>query len=411
MKDTTLYKEILGIEYPWEIEHVDLDSNNEEIDIHISYKSKTAPCPKCGKDSPLYDHRKRRKWRHLDTCQLKTYLISSLPRIECPKDGVLSIQPPWANQNSRVTLMFERFVIDLLLEIKKQKKVADILRISFDQINLIMERAVQRGLVRRDNTKKINYLGIDEKSIGKHHHYASILVDLEDNRVIDLVEKRDEQSARKLIDENLTDEQKQKVKAISMDMWKPYKNAAKKLLPNTSIVIDNFHLMKYLNQAVDQTRRKEIQGLEKEDKKFLKNSRYIFLQNPENWSDKYKTRFEQLDQMNFISSQAWRIKENFKGFWGCQKINEAKLYLKEWLENAKKVNIAPINEVIKKFRNHFKEILNFIKHRITNSLVESINSLIQEIKYIARGFRGFENSRISILFHLGKLDLYPQKIQ
>ncbi len=113
--------------------------------------------------SPVYDHREERTWRHLDSCQFKTYLVASVPRVKCDVDGVLTAEVPWSLPNSRFTLLSERFAIDILSRTKVQSKTAEILRLSADQVHDIMGRAVERGLSRRDSNEIIPHLARDEK--------------------------------------------------------------------------------------------------------------------------------------------------------------------------------------------------------------------------------------------------------
>ena len=411
MNDKTLYYQLLGLNPPWEVEEVHLNIGQEEIEVFIHYQDNKAPCPKCKESCSIYDKRESRKWRHLDTCQMKTWLICRLPRVSCPKHGILTVEAPWSQSKSHFTQMFEKLAIDLLSSFKKQTKVANLLRISFDQLHLIMKQSVDRGLACRDNDQLIDYVGLDEKSFRSHHRYASVLVDLDNTRVINLVESRDEESAANLLKGSLNQKQREHLKAICMDMWKPYMSAASKCLPKADIVHDRFHLVRYLNQAVDETRRQEIKSSDDEQKALLKNTRYLFLSNRENWSTTYKTRFQKIQHINLKTSDAWRIKENFKSFFLCDTLREAKLFFAQWFNDVEEVNLDYVKKVAKMFLKHIIGIINYVRHRITNALVESMNSLIQEIKYVARGFRSFENFKICVLFFLGKLNLYSQKNQ
>lgn len=101
--------------------------------------------------------------------------------------------------------------------------------------------------------------------------------------------------------------------------------------------------------------------------------------------------------------------ENFKGFFDSTTLDEAKNFFNEWSNDVHISVIAPMKKVAAILQRHLKGLLNYVKHRITNSVAEGLNALIQEIKFVARGFRRFENFRIAILFFLGKLDLYPHK--
>lgn len=407
MKDIELYSRLLDLPEGWEVSDVQLNLDEEEVNVIINYVSSKAPCPVCGRMSPIYDHRERRRWRHLDTCQLKTYLICEVPRIRCQEHGIVTVRVPWAGSHSRFSRHFERIAIDLLLAFKKQTKVAKILRISFDQLHGIMERAVHRGLKRRDSSQPIPYIGIDEKSIGAHHHYASVLLDLEKQRVLEVEENRDEGAATRLLHKGLDKGQRGRVKAIAMDFWRAYRKAAREWLPQADVVHDRFHIIGQLNKAIDKTRRQEVYHIDKEQRKYLKHTRYLFLQNPQSWTDRYKRRFQQIQRINLKTAQAWRMREDFKGFFSCQTLNEARFYLTQWFDQVDQTDLPFVKSVARTFQNHLSGILNFVVHRITNALTETINGLIKEILYVARGFRLFENFRIAVLFFLGKLDLYP----
>lgn len=369
MKDKELYRQILGLSSPWEVAKVDLDIEDDEVDIEIIYKSNKGHCPECGIEYDIYDHRKKRRWRHLDTCQMKTYLTCKTPRIRCKEHGVKTIKVPWSESSSRTTILFERFAIDLLLASKNQTKVAKILRISFDMLHHIMSKAVERGLSRRED-EDIKHIGIDEKSMKKGHKYISVLYDSERCRVIDVGEDRTTSSARSLINNGLTEKQKAQLEAVSMDMWKAFINAVHKELPNVFIVHDKFHIMKYLNDGVDKTRREESRKLQKSNDKTLVKTKYLFLKNPENMTDKQLSRFKQIQELNLTTSQAWAAKENFKEFFNSETINDAKFFFAEWYQDILDRSLTKMITVGKMLIAHSEGLLNYIRYRINNSVAE-----------------------------------------
>lgn len=409
MNDKELYKEILGIYEPWEVDDVRVDLESMQVEIVINYTSELGACSECQRECPTYDQRERRRWRHLDTCQLKTSIVCDVPRVKCSEHGVKTMAVPWAEKSSRHTRLFERLTIDLLRMTKNQTKTAVLLRTSFDSVHHIMHRAVERGLSLRQETVPIVHLGIDEKSFQSHHHYLSVLSDLDHRRVVDVVEHRTLEASKTLITTALSQEQRESVKSVSVDMWEPFITAASKTLPQADIVHDRYHVSAYLNQAVDTTRRQEAKALAGRDDTSLKGSRYIFLKNPQNFTDAQRTRFEHIQALNLTTAEAWRMKENFKSFFTSATLEDARNFFTEWFNNVHVSAIAPMKKVAVMLHNHLQGLLNYVKHHITNAVAESLNSLIQEIKYVARGFRRFENFRIAILFFLGKLDLYPHK--
>jgi len=235
MNDKELYKQILGIVSPWEVSEVELSLPSSEVKVRIVYNSRKGICPECGQEFTVHDYREERSWRHLDTCQMTTTLTSKLPRINCPSHGVKTVNTPWSEPNSRTTMLFERFSIDLLLASKNQTKTAKMLRVSFSVLHHIMEKAVERGLLNREESN-MEYIGIDEKSMKKGHNYITVLSDTKERCVIEVGETRTATASKTLLNKGLSEKQKKQIKGVSMDMWKGFMNAVKEELPNASIV-------------------------------------------------------------------------------------------------------------------------------------------------------------------------------
>ena len=410
MNDKKLYSKILGIIAPWEVSDVELNLESSEVKIRIDYNSRKGKCPECGKEHSVHDYREERSWRHLDTCQMKTTISSKLPRIKCKTHGVKTVNVPWAEPNSRTTMLFERFAIDLLLASKNQTKTARILRVSFDVLHHIMEKAVERGLLNREEND-IEYIGIDEKSMKKGHNYITVLSDTKERRIIEVGESRTQIATQSLLNKGLTDKQRSQIKGVSIDMWKGFMNAVKEELPDAQIVHDKFHIIKYLNDAVDKTRRAESKELQKKNDQTLIKTKYILLKKKENMTTNQLTRFQQIQELNLKTSQAWMAKENFKEFFNSETINLAKFFFVEWYYDIKQRSLTKMIKVGDMLIKHIGGLLNYIKHPINNAVAEWLNGKIQEIKTIGRGFRKFNNFRIAILFFLGKLKLYPQTYQ
>mgnify|MGYP003661753490 FL=1 len=107
MDELNLYEEILDLSTPWSVEQVNFDKTKKRVDVSVCCDTvMSLCCPKCHQTSPRYDVRKR-SWRHLDTCQFPTWVHAGIPRVECKEHGVIQIDTPWAEQNSRYTAMFE----------------------------------------------------------------------------------------------------------------------------------------------------------------------------------------------------------------------------------------------------------------------------------------------------------------
>jgi transposase len=188
MNDKELYRQILGVVSPWEITRIDLNMEKQQVDIYLEYPSLSeGACPQCGKLCKVHDRREDRIWRHLDTCQLRTFIHCRTPRIKCEDHKTLTIDIPWAVEMSHFTKLFERFAIDMLQATKNRKSAAGLLRITWDEANNIMQRSVKRGMERRTD-EEMSYIGIDEKSFLKGHKYATIMTDIAGKRVLEVAE-------------------------------------------------------------------------------------------------------------------------------------------------------------------------------------------------------------------------------
>jgi transposase len=255
VRDVELYTTILGLTPPWKVVAVDVDIREAQVTVKVDAGPDPFPCPECQTASPGYDRRPRR-WRHLDTCQLRTWIEAEIPWVQCPQHGVKQIAIPWAEPGSQFTVLFERLAIDFLRECSVTGAAAR-LRITWDEAWGIKDRAVRRGLARR-TAEPLPHLGVVEKAITTGHRYLTIVADLGRQRVLFL---NDDRTAERLdaFWPTCTPAQLASIEAVAMDMWEPYIQSVSTYLPygETKIVFDKFHIVKHLHDAVDKVRRTE----------------------------------------------------------------------------------------------------------------------------------------------------------
>src|SRR5436853_1608736 len=145
MRDRELYARILGIESPWTVEDVELRLDQGEVLVKVE-RDRRVPlqCPECEREGTQYDAYERR-WSHLETCQYQTILVARVPRVRCQEHGVRQLRVPWAEPGSHLTALFERLVIDWLLQVESIAAVATTLRLTWEQVDGLRTRAVGRG--------------------------------------------------------------------------------------------------------------------------------------------------------------------------------------------------------------------------------------------------------------------------
>ena len=400
------YAQLLGIGSPWKVEAVHLQLNEKKVEIQLAWEwGSAAKCPVCGKDCPLHDSAPERAWRHLDTMQFMTVIRARAPRSNCPEHGVKTTEVPWAPPQGRFTVMFERFAVAVMLASGSLSQACELLGLSWDTAHEIMRRAVEGGLKERQ-MEGLKHLGMDEKSFKRGQSYVTLLTDLEEGRVLDVVRERTKEAAAELW-QSLSAEQKAGVEAVAVDMWEPFIQTIQEQVPEAEIVHDKFHVSKYLGEAVDKVRRQEHKELMAQGDETLKGSRQLWLYNPANFSEEQRTEFAALKDLNLKVGRAWAAKELFTKFWEYREEGWARRFFKEWFGWVTRSQLKPVAEVAWMLKRHLDNLVNYVRHPITNAVTEGLNSKIQSLKAAARGFRNFANYRIRILFFCGKLNLYP----
>ena len=410
MRDKELYTQILGIRSPWQVSEIDLSVQVGEVKVYVEQAAGAEQrCPKCGEVCPGYD-RRQRSWRHLDTCQFKTILVADVPRVKCSEHGVVTVAVPWAEPGSGFTGLFEALVIDWLKEASVQA-VSRRMGLSWNAIDGIMQRAVRRGLARREDTFP-ERIGVDETSFRKRHDYVTVVSDQDNSTVLHVADDRTQDSLKAYYD-TLSEEQKAAIESVSMDMWPAYIGATLESLPGAEekIAFDKFHIAKYLGDAVDKVRRVEHKALCAEGRDDLKGTKHRWLTNPANMSFRQWRGFKALRESTLKTARAWAIKEFAMSLWNYTSRAWAEKGWKRWLSWAVRSRLEPVKKVAGTIREHLWGILNAVVLKADNGGAESLNSRIKMIKVRSRGFRNKERFRNAIYFHLGGLDLYPAGIK
>jgi transposase len=408
VRDTELYRQLLGLESPWEVGRVELSTDEGRVDVFAEHARGTRwACPQCGLLLPTYDHAEERAWRHLDSCGFSTHLHARPPRVECPEHGVRQVALPWAEPMSRFTILFERLAIDVLNACNVTRAAA-LLRTSWDETWHLMERAVVRGQAAKPEIMPA-HIGVDEKSAGRGQDYITVVSDVDRGTVEYLADERRQASLDGYFDQ-FSEEQLARIEAVAMDMWEPFATSVRAHLADADnkIVFDKFHIMKHMVGAVDSVRKAENRALMKEGDKALSGTKYLWLYSAEHLPERHQERFDVLRSGDHKTSRAWAIKENLRFFWDYRRKGWAEKHWKSWYFWATHSRLTPVIEAARTFKRHLPGLLAYFDHRITSAGAEGLNARIQAIRVSARGYRNREHFKTAIYFHLGGLDLYPQ---
>jgi transposase len=407
MKDIQLYEQILGLTAPWRVDGVKLKPQEQEIEVRVSFADTIWGCPECQARMVIHDYEERR-WRHLDSCQFKTVIIARVPVVKCATHGTQAVAVPWAEKYARFSRLFERLAIDVMQECSI-RGACELLRISWDEADGIKQRAVKRGLARKTPVV-MPRLCVDEKGMGHGHSYLTIVARAEAGRTtVEYVGEGRQQSSLDAFWQGLQPAQLAGIAAVAMDMWDPYVQSTLAHVPAAAkkIVHDPFHLVKYMNEAVNEVRKREQHRLQAQDCDLLKHTRNLWLYGQENVPGQQAQRFAELKHLNLQTSRAWALKEVFRTFWSCPTLKVAESYFARWYSWAIRCRLDPVKKVARLCKTHLDNLLTFFEHRLTNGPMEGLNNAIQGLIKKAFGYRNKERFKTDIFFHFGGLDLYP----
>ncbi|MCI0574142.1 MAG: ISL3 family transposase, partial [Myxococcaceae bacterium] len=301
---------------------VELRLEGGEVEVFVEHGGEgRLACPECGQPASRYDKRERR-WRHLDTCQYRTILVAQVPRVDCAEHGVKTIRVPWAEPGSPFTALYEALVIDWLRS-ANTRAVARLMGLTWDQVDGVMQRAVQRGLERRELAAP-RRVGIDETSFAKRHEYVTVVADNERGVVQHVADGRGKEALAAYYAE-FSDEELSAIESVAMDMWGPYIAATLEAVPEAErkIAFDKFHVAMHLGEAVDRVRRQESRQLRAAGDETLKGTKHLWLYHPERLPEQHRERFDALVAKALKTSRAWMLKELAMEMWEAESREQA----------------------------------------------------------------------------------------
>ncbi len=397
---TEIFKIALGLNEPWQIDSVSFDKENKVLNIQIKFTKGTQFSMPDDMEYSAYDKRPR-TWQHLNFFEHKCFIHCDVPRVQ-QADGKTTIQEvPWARKGSGFTLLFEAFAMLLIENEMPVNKVGKVLKVVPNRLWRMFDFWIERAH-NADEINKINQLGYDETSMRKGHNYITTTVDIKERRVLYASEGKDanciKESTEYLASKGVkTDE----IEHVCIDMSPSFISGCTKYLPKTAITFDRFHVVKEVNKAMDELRKGERKMHE-----ILKGHRYTFLKNK--LSPERRDERDRILELYPKLGEGYRLKTMFTDFWEMKNKEKAAAYLAFWCDQATESGIFPFQQAVGTIKRHWSGIMNYIESKISNGILEGLNSKIQLAKKRARGFAKTKNFINMIYFICGKLKFdYP----
>jgi transposase len=371
------------------------------LHLFCEHQHDVAVCPRCGKATAGgYDH-KDRCVRHLDIWGMRTFVHFPQRRFDCEVCGKPFTETlEWIDPKRRQTRAYEAHIYQRVQKTPR-KHVALQERLNESTVLDIFKKWAKEA-TRQPRRRGVRVLGVDEISLRKRHkQYALVLSDLERRAVIDVLPNRQKDTLEKWLDD-LTEEERRAIKVVSIDMWKPYRQAVRKKLPHAEIVADRFHVMKQLNHQLDLLRRALQKKADDALYQVLKGNRWLLLRNRSELKPEEEAKLRVILDTSDELRNIYLLKEEFRTI--CDKINDkarAERFLQAWMWKAMATGSRYLICFVKTLRNWWHEFLNYFDDRVTQGFVEGINRAIRGIINRAFGFRNFDNFRLQVLVECG----------
>lgn len=405
MNSDILFSMALGLQAPWQIKDVIFstdDLGRSELHLHIDFVSGSRFPDEANVLCPVHDTVER-QWQHLSFFEHSCYLHCAVPRITTSDGKIRTVNVPWARPGSGFTLLFEAFSMALIEREMPVSRVAEILKVNPQRIWTIFNHWVGKARA-SDDPSGLTKLGVDETSTKKGHNYITLGVDLDEARVIHATEGKGKATIQD-IQQHLESKgvKKEQVEQISMDLSPSFIAGAADSFPAAQITFDRFHVVKLLNEAMNQVRIAE-----RKEHDALKGQKYMFLRNREDLTDEQEKSLADMLLLYPTLGKAYRLKELFNDLWDMPNKSAAEAFLKQWVHEVEVAKIPAFMKFANTVRAHWSGIIHFAESRLTNGILEGINSKIQLAKRRARGYRNINNFINMVYFLCGRLKFdYP----
>ncbi len=364
-----------------------------------------AVCSGCGEAAPGYDRLEERRFDFPALWNIAVALVYWMRRVQCPRCGVKVERVPWVTGKSPVTKMLAMQLSDWARLLSWQE-VCERFKVNWRQVHESVAYVVQWGLAHRD-LHGVEAIGIDEIQFGRGHQYLTVVYQLcaSVRRLLYVGQRRDAAALKSFFDP-MGVLWCWAIKYVCTDMWQAYLKVVRQCLPEATHVLDRFHIVKLLNEAVDTVRRTENRALREQGVELLKGMRYVFLKRPEHLSEHQQERLQKvMNKRQLKTVRAWLWKEKFQLFWEYTSAYWARRYLKRWQRGAMRSRLEQLKKFVKTLRRHEELIMNWFKAKklYSSGAVEGMNRKINLVTRKSYGFRSFEVLKLALFHTLGHL--------
>jgi transposase len=375
----------------------DVAIDGRDIEVSLRATARLLACP-CGKRVRAVYDRRRRRWRHLDLARCRLWLVYEIRRLNCSDCGVVTEELPWARPGARHTRDFEDMVL-WLAQRTDRTSVATLMRCAWETVTAIINRGVAELLDQR-RLHTLYRIGVDEICYRHPHRYLTVVGDHATGTVIDIQPGRSEESLANFYAAQ-SDWALAQIEAVSMDVSKAYTGATVTAVPHAIICYDGFHIMQWVQRALDRVFADAAAGPTKVAMSSAqwRTTRWALRTGENKLSEDKRALVNQIARTNRRIGRAWTLKEQARDLYRYDhEPGVARQLLKAWITAAERSRIPAFVALGKRFEVYFEPILAAIELGISNALIEGINAKIRLIN--ARGYGHHSAQTLTSMIYL-----------
>ena len=381
----------------------------------VPRKGSRGVCPRCDCKCPTYDTAPApRLFEFIAIYNIAVFFAYRMRRVTCSEHGVITEKVPWSDGKSNLTVELMQFLANWARRLS-YAEVALVFNTTWGKVWRSVEWIVEWGLKNR-SLEAVTSIGVDEICYRVGRKFLTLVYQIDEGfcRLLFISTGRTEKSLAKffvMLNKGTVGLAKRsfQIKFVCSDMWKPYLNVIAKWCPNALNILDRFHIKSHLTKAVDETRKLDVAKLKAEHREeVLTKSKYIFLKNPENLTEKQVPKLQELLGYNLRTIRAYLMKEEFERFWQYKSPYWAGRFLHDWCVRAMRSKIEPMKKFVGTIRKHRDLLLNWFKSKgLSSGIVEGFNNKVKLTMRKSYGFRTEKTLEVSLYHALGKLPEPP----
>ena len=330
---------------------------------------------------------------------MRIYCEFEYRRVHCRRcQAVKQETLAWLASSGRFTKRFEE---DIGRQCREMSivRVAAKNRLGWDQVRRVEIGYMKALLAKQPPPTQLRAIGIDEVSITKRHHYATVVADLDLQRPIWLNGAGRKEEDLDCFFADIGPKLPGTIRLAVMDMWKPFRNSTVRHAPQASIIYDKFHILRHLADALDAVRRSEYKRVTDKDRRFIKGQRYTLLSHRANLELDGKRSLQLLLKANRRLHKAYLLKESFGQLWSYRNPIWARKFFDNWKDQLRWSRLEPYQKFAAMIERHWAGIISYCHpdSKVSLGFMEGLNTKIRLIQRRAYGIKDTEYLRLKVL--------------